>query len=69
MSTHNENISFEEAMLELEKIIHHLEQSDISLEQALLQFEKGTQLIEASQKKIDTVKQQVDVYLEKKANQ
>ncbi|MCR5231655.1 MAG: exodeoxyribonuclease VII small subunit [Acholeplasmatales bacterium] len=40
----NKNLSFEECILELEKILKNLEKPDISLEEAVASYTKGLEL-------------------------
>ncbi len=61
MAKKPENLSFEEALQELEGIVTELEQGDVPLEQALKQFERGIGLVRASQGKLDQAEQQVQI--------
>ncbi|GAA5190759.1 exodeoxyribonuclease VII small subunit [Ferrimonas gelatinilytica] len=61
MAKKPENLSFEEALQELEGIVTQLEQGDVPLEQALKQFERGIGLVRASQSKLDHAEQQVQI--------
>jgi len=54
-----ENMSFEEAVTELEAIVNQLEQGELNLEQALKQFERGIHLTRSSQHKLQQAEQQV----------
>lgn len=56
-----ENLSFEQAMTELEQVVVHLESGDIPLEQALKQFERGIALARATRQKLDQAEQQVKI--------
>ena len=58
-----ENLSFEQALLELEQIVGHMEQGDIPLEQALANFERGVSLARHSQKKLSQAEQKVKILL------
>ena len=56
-----ENLSFEEAMTELEQLVVQLESGDVPLEDALKQFERGISLARATRKKLDHAEQQVKI--------
>ncbi len=56
-----ENLSFEQAMDELEQVVNQLEAGDLPLEQALKQFERGISLTRATRQKLDQAEQQVKV--------
>lgn len=58
-----EDISFEQAMAELEHIVTQLEQGDLPLEQSLQQFERAVALSRASQQKLQQAEQKVSVLL------
>ncbi|GLR73070.1 exodeoxyribonuclease VII small subunit [Agaribacter marinus] len=59
MST--KNLSFEQAMQELEKIVSQMEQGDISLEESLKSFERGVTLARHSQSLLSEAEQKVKV--------
>ena len=56
-----ENLSFEQAMTELEELVVQLESGDVPLEDALKQFERGISLARATRKKLDHAGQQVKI--------
>lgn len=58
-----ENLSFEEAMAELEGIVQAMEQGSLTLEQSLKQFERGVQLANASNEKLCSAEQKVSILL------
>lgn len=58
-----EDVSFEQAMTELEHIVTQLEQGDLPLEQSLQQFERAVSLSRASQQKLQQAEQKVSVLL------
>ena len=58
-----ENQSFEESMDELESIVNNLEQGDLSLEESMTLFERGLSLSSASQKKLTTAEQKIQILL------
>ncbi len=60
-----ENMSFEDAIGELEKIVNKLEQGELSLDEALKQFERGISLARSSGNKLKTAEQQVQILLQK----
>jgi len=59
-----ENLSFEESLGELERIVTELEQGDISLDDALKQFERGINLVRHSQAKLEQAQQKVTILLQ-----
>lgn len=61
MAAAPENMKFEAAMDELEKLVGQLEKGDLPLEKALEAFEKGTALVRHCQAKL----QQADLRVEK----
>jgi exodeoxyribonuclease VII small subunit len=58
-----ENLSFEESLGALERIVAELEQGDIALDDALKQFELGIKLVRNSQAKLDQAQQRVAILL------
>lgn len=56
-----ENLSFDEAMTELEQVVVQLESGEIPLEQALKQFERGIALARATRQKLSHAEQQVKI--------
>lgn len=58
-----ENLSFEEAMAELEGIVQAMEQGSLTLEQSLKQFERGVQLANASNDKLSSAEQKVSILM------
>lgn len=59
-----ENLSFEEAMKQLETLVDAMEQGDMPLEQSLESFEKGIQLTRQCQKSLQEAEQKVRILLE-----
>ncbi|MES2205113.1 MAG: exodeoxyribonuclease VII small subunit [Pseudomonadota bacterium] len=57
--TEKKSKNFEHKMVEIEKIVAHLEQKDLELEQSLELFEKGTALIRECQKTLSTIEQKI----------
>ena len=48
----NKNLTFEEALDELESIVNSLERGDISLEEAIKAYERGTELKNQCEKRL-----------------
>lgn len=68
MAKKTENLSFEESLGELERIVADLEQGDISLDDALKQFERGINLVRNSQAKLEQAQQKVAILLKQDEN-
>ncbi|MGL5359678.1 MAG: exodeoxyribonuclease VII small subunit [Shewanella sp.] len=68
MAKKPENLSFEESLGELERIVTELEQGDISLDDALKQFERGINLVRHSQAKLEQAQQKVAILLQQDAS-
>lgn len=60
-----ENLSFEEALNELESLVEQLEQGDLSLEQSLKSFERGVGLTRSCQQALKEAEQKVSILAEK----
>ncbi len=60
-----ENLSFEEALSELETLVDHLEQGDITLEDSLKSFERGVALTRSCQQALSEAEQKVSILNEK----
>ena len=60
-----ENLSFEEALSELEALVDHLEQGDITLEDSLKSFERGVALTRNCQRALSEAEQKVGILNEK----
>lgn len=58
------DISFEEAMKELEQVVESLENGNLTLEGALEMFEKGICLTALCNKKLDVAEKKITVLLE-----
>lgn len=63
-----DELSFEQAMSELEHIVGQLEQGDLPLEQSLQQFERAVALSRVSQQKLQQAEQKVSVLLRQGGN-
>jgi exodeoxyribonuclease VII small subunit len=59
----NQELSFEQAMLELEKIVSKLEEGDVPLEQAIDFFQEGMKLSKLCHDKLQKVEKQMDYIL------
>lgn len=68
MAKKPENLSFEESLAELERIVAELEQGDVSLDDALKQFERGINLVRNSQAKLEQAQQKVAILLKPDEN-
>lgn len=55
METNEEEVSFEEAMQELEKIVERLEEGDVPLEKALAYYQEGMKLSKLCNDKLTQV--------------
>ena len=64
-----DNLSFEEAIAELEQLVSTMEQGDLPLEAALGAFEKGIQLANLSQQKLKQAEQKINMLVEKNGSQ
>lgn len=64
MAKKPENLSFEDSLSELEKIVTDLEHGDVSLDDALKQFERGIKLVRNSQNKLENAQQKVTVLMQ-----
>jgi exodeoxyribonuclease VII small subunit len=59
-----ENMQYEEAIVELEQIVSHLEQGELPLEDALKQFERGISLARSNSQKLQKAQQQVAILMQ-----
>ena len=57
----SDNLAFEDALAELEKLVGQLESSDLSLEQSLAAHKRGLELARFCQERLETAQQQVRV--------
>ena len=60
----DENITFEDALTELEDIVHELEESGLTLEDALLKFETGVKLSRFCNKGLDDAEMRIEQLIE-----
>ncbi|WP_022941303.1 exodeoxyribonuclease VII small subunit [Psychromonas hadalis] len=59
-----ENMLYEEAICELEKIVSHLETGELPLEDALKQFERGISLARSNSQKLQKAQQKVAILMQ-----
>ena len=55
-----EKLTFEEAMMELEKLVDSLDKGDVSLDDAIAAYDRGSQLKYYCQKKLHEAKMKVE---------
>ena len=55
-----EKLTFEEAMMELEKLVDSLDKGDVSLDDAIAAYDRGSQLKDYCQKKLHEAKMKVE---------
>lgn len=67
MST--DDLSFEQAMQELETIVSKMEQGDITLEDSLQSFERGVALARRSQNLLEQAQQKVKILTQEGGSQ
>ena len=60
-----EDIKFEDAMQELEKIANELEKGDLSLEESVTKFEEGIKLSKKCSSIIDEAEKKITILLQK----
>ncbi|MGV6827282.1 MAG: exodeoxyribonuclease VII small subunit [bacterium] len=56
-----QELSFEEALNELESLVEHMENDQISLEESLQSFERGIQLTRTCQEALQAAEQRVQI--------
>ena len=56
----NKNITFEEALAELQSVVERLEAGKVPLEQALSLYERGMELVKICNGQLDTAEQRVN---------
>ena len=61
MTKPSPELSFEQALAELEKIVARMESGELSLEQALESHKRGLELARFCQKRLESAQQQVKV--------
>jgi exodeoxyribonuclease VII small subunit len=55
-----EDMSFEDAMRELEKLVDSLDKGNVSLDEAIAAYDRGSQLKDHCQKKLNEAKMKVE---------
>ena len=58
-----EELTFREAMSELERIVGVLESNSLELEQSLTEYERGVKLVALLKKRVDGAQQRIDVLM------
>lgn len=61
-----EKINLEESLKELEEIAKALEQGDLTIDEAMEKYERGVKLAHSCTRKINEVKQRIEVQEDKK---
>lgn len=61
--TEKQEKSFEEAMLELEKIVEKLEENDVPLEKAIVYYQEGMELSKVCSDKLKNVQEKMTTIL------
>ncbi|MGI1658059.1 MAG: exodeoxyribonuclease VII small subunit [Desulfitobacterium sp.] len=64
MEVENKELTFEEGIEQLERIVRELEQKEIPLEQALNLFRQGIELVQNSNSLLDHAEKQMQILLE-----
>ena len=64
-----ENLTFEEALSELDTIVQQLEQGELSLEESMAVFERGLKLSQLSQQKLQGAEQKVQMLINQNGQQ
>ena len=69
MAKQEDNLSFEQALQQLEQLVNELEQGDLPLETSLEKFEQAVKLSRLSQAQLQSAEQKVSTLLEKNGEQ
>ena len=64
-----ENLSFEEALTELDTLVQQLEQGDLSLKDSISTFERGLKLSQLSQQKLKDAEQKIQILMTQNGQQ
>lgn len=64
-----ENLSFEEALAELDTLVQQLEQGELSLEDSMSTFERGLKLSQLSQLKLKEAEQKIKILMNQNGQQ
>lgn len=62
-----EELAFEDALLNLEKIVRELESGEIPLEQAISRFQEGMKLAKICREKLDQAEQKIEMLVSEAA--
>lgn len=62
--SNNQNLKFEEAITELDKIVDRLENGDLTIDSAIDEFKKGIKLYNDCYKKIEEAEGKIKIILE-----
>lgn len=57
--------TFEEAMVELEKIVQKLEKGELPIDESIEYFQKGVELSRYCSKKLDEIERRITILIEK----
>ena len=68
MSEKKDNISFEEALKDLEKIVDELNNGDMELEKAITAYEKGIKLKNICEERLKNAQERIELIQNKKIN-
>ena len=68
MSEDKDNISFEEALKDLEKIVDELNNGDMELEKAITAYEKGIKLKNICEERLKNAQERIELIQNKKIN-
>ncbi|NLP00392.1 MAG: exodeoxyribonuclease VII small subunit [Clostridiaceae bacterium] len=60
------DITYEQAVLELESVVNMLESGDLPLEESIKIFEKGISLVRLCNKKLDDIEKRITLLIEGK---
>ena len=66
MTVNKNNISFEEALKDLEKIVEDLNNGDMELEKAITAYEKGIQLKNICEDRLKNAQERIELIQSKK---
>ena len=66
MTTKKNDISFEEALKDLEKIVEDLNNGDMELEKAITAYEKGIQLKNICEERLKNAQERIELIQNKK---
>ena len=66
MTKKNNDISFEEALKDLEKIVEDLNNGDMELEKAITAYEKGIQLKNICEERLKNAQERIELIQNKK---